>query len=68
MNYKSSGRTECSTGNTFDLYSGCALSNLGGDTGYPDWRFTWFYQYLQANGGIVLRSAHGRFLPMFSSS
>jgi hypothetical protein len=37
----------------------------GLETGYPDWRFSWFY--LEANAGIVglpyLKLVHDRFLP-----
>jgi hypothetical protein len=28
-------------------------SNLGPETAYPDWGFSWFPQSIQANAGIV---------------
>jgi hypothetical protein len=29
--------------NNFTSYSGGPFSNFGPETGYPDWRFSWFF-------------------------
>jgi hypothetical protein len=53
-------------GLTVTLYS-CIweelISNLGRDTGYPDWWFWWFSPILQADAGMVPRLGFDRIFP-----